>query len=61
MFDGRIPIWKDLYGEFVTWSRPTGRPYLHYEDTWKSGTKMADVNTTSWEIAAAARPLETDR
>ena len=46
---GRIP--KDLlYGELVTGKRPSGHPQLRYKDTRKR-----DLNTDTWETAAADR------
>ena len=55
MADGRIP--KDLlYGELVTGTRSTGRPYLRYKDTCKCDMKMAGIDKNSWE----SRSLEAD-
>ena len=56
MADGRIP--KDiiiLYGELVTGTRTTGRPYLRYRDTCKRGMTLAGIDTTTWEAAADDR------
>ena len=57
--DRRIP--KDLlYGELVTGKRPTGRPQLRYKDTCKRDLKALDLNTNTWEAAAADRSTWTD-
>lgn len=54
MDDGRIP--KDiLYGELASGRRSTGRPQLRYKDVVKRDMKALDINTATWEGAAADR------
>ena len=54
MEDGRIP--KDIhYGELASSKRTVGRPQLRYKDVCKRDMKALDINTESWEDAAADR------
>ncbi len=52
--NGRIP--KDmLYGELVTETSTAGRQYLRYRDTCKRDMKVAEIDITTWEVAADDR------
>ena len=52
--NGRIP--KDmLYGELITGTRTVGRKYLRYRDTCKRDMKVAEIDITTWEVAADDR------
>lgn len=54
MEDGRIP--KDmLYGQLATGTRSAGRPLLRFKDVCKRDMKAANINTDTWEDAAANR------
>ena len=52
MEDGRIPM-DILYGELASGKRTVGRPQLRFKDVCKPLMKALDVNTESWEDAAA--------
>ncbi|XP_068741872.1 uncharacterized protein [Montipora capricornis] len=54
MEDESIP--KDiLYGKLASGKRTLGGPQLRYKDVCKSDMKALDINTESWEDAAADR------
>ena len=54
MEDGRIPK-NILFCEFASGKRTVGRPQLRFKDACKCDMKALDINTESWEDAAADR------
>ena len=54
MTNGGIPKYM-LYGELITGTRTIGRKYLRYRDTCKRDMKVADIDITTWEVAADDR------